>query len=91
MGLAVHTLRSFVCAHTKKRPREQAWLRARGLIPTTHREPTERALLALGERDPVLDARGLDGVQQVLRLEGQVAFEDEHGLGDREERDRAHR
>jgi hypothetical protein len=82
-------------------------------LTLVRREPPERALLALAQRDPVLDARLLDGVQQVLRLEGEVrpatfrqresptrdtchffgqrALEDQNGLGDREERDRAHR
>jgi hypothetical protein len=35
-------------------------------------QPTERALLALGEAHPVLDASVLDGVQQVLALKGQI-------------------
>jgi len=38
-------------------------------------QPAERALLALGQADPVLDARVLDGVQQVLALERQITFE----------------
>ena len=54
------------CAHT----RVPQGLRAR--LALVRGEPAERALLALGERDPVADLRGVDGVQQVLRLERQI-------------------
>lgn len=43
-------------------------------------QPTERALLALGEADPVLDARGLNGVQQMLALKRKIRLKDEHKL-----------
>jgi hypothetical protein len=42
------------------------------------REPPEGALLALAQRDPILDAGRLERVQQVLALKGKVALEDEH-------------
>jgi len=48
-------------------------------------QPTERALLALGEAHPVLDARVVDGVQQVLALKRQVALKDEHQLAVRKD------
>ncbi|MAT10392.1 MAG: hypothetical protein CMM02_05215 [Rhodopirellula sp.] len=41
----------------------------------------ERALLAFGERDPALDAGPFERVQQVLRLEREITFEDENGRG----------
>lgn len=36
------------------------------------REEAQTALLALAQRAPSLDARGLQGVEEVLRFEGQI-------------------
>ena len=48
-------------------------------------QPAERALLALGQAHPVLDARVLDGVQQVLALKRQITFKDEYEFAVRED------
>lgn len=44
----------------------------------THRQPPQRALLALAERDPVLDPGRLERVEQVLRLKGEVGLQNQH-------------
>lgn len=43
-------------------------------------KPSQAALLALAQRDPVLDTRILERMQKVLRLKRQVALQDEHAL-----------
>ena len=63
--------------------------RARARLALGRGQPPERALLALGERDPVLDAGVLHGVQQVLRLKGEVALKHKDKLAAREECDLA--
>ena len=68
-------------AHGERLAQQQA----HRLLALIRREPAERALLALGEAHPVLDARGLHGVQQVLALKGQVALEDQHKLAVRKD------
>jgi len=68
-------------AHGERLAQQQAHL----LLALIRREPAERALLALGQAHPVLDPRGLDGVQQVLALKGQVALKDQHKLAVRED------
>lgn len=42
-----------------------------------HRQPTQRPLLAFGERHPVFDVVGLERVEQMLRLEGEVGLQHE--------------
>jgi len=48
--------------HGERLAQEQAHL----LLALIRSQPAERALLALGEADPVLDPRALNGVQQML-------------------------
>jgi len=47
-------------------------------LPLVCGEPTERALLPLRKTHPVSYFRVLDGVEQVLALKCEVAFEDQH-------------
>ena len=66
-----------------------AW--SRKYLALVCRQPSETALLPLGQRDPVLDARRLERVQKVVALEGQIRLKDEYGLRVAEDRDAPNR
>lgn len=43
-----------------------------------YRQPADRSASALRERDPLAHVVALEGVHQVLRLESEVALQDQH-------------
>ena len=70
--------RAYVSTGARVSTDAQASRMAQTHLPLVCSEPTERALLPLGEAHPVFYARILDGVEQVLALKCEVAFEDQH-------------
>jgi len=73
--------------HGERLAEQQAHL----LLPLVGRQKSEAALLPLAQRAPALDPRGLERVQQVLALEGEIALKDHHRHGVREQRNLADR